>query len=133
MDPVSHPSPPRGSQGFTLIELMIVVVIIGILATFAVQGFDRYRESSRNAAVKSDLRNAMAAEEAYFSDWLQYVAFSVGPGGSTTTPEFSASPNVSITATVTGTGVTIVGDHAATTTTWCMSTATGVIVEGGSC
>lgn len=133
MDPASHPPRARDSQGFTLIELLMVIVIIGILATFSIQGYSRYRESARNAAVKSDLRNAMAAEEAYFSDWLTYVAFSVGPGGSTATPEFNASPQVSVTASLAASGIMIVGDHAATTTTWCMSTGGGKIVEGSSC
>lgn len=55
-------------KGFTLIELLIVVVIIGILAAIAIPKFANTKEKAYVASMKSDLRNLVTAEEAYFSD-----------------------------------------------------------------
>ncbi len=63
----------RSPKGFTLIELLIVVVIIGILAAIAIPKFANTKEKAYVAAMKSDLRNLAAAEEAYFADYLTYT------------------------------------------------------------
>jgi len=60
-------------RGFTLIELMIVVAIIGILASIAVPQFAKYRSNSFNSSAVSDLRNIETAEEAYYVENLTYV------------------------------------------------------------
>jgi len=62
----------RNREGFTLIELLIVVVIIGILAAIAIPKFASTKEKAYYTAMKSDLRNLMTAEEAYFADSSQY-------------------------------------------------------------
>ena len=59
--------------GFTLIELLIVIVIIGLLASIAIPKFSNTKEKAYVASMKSDLRNLMTAEEAYFADSLQYT------------------------------------------------------------
>ena len=61
-------------KGFTLIELMIVIAIIGILAAIAIPQFSAYRTRSYNAAAEADLRNAATAQEAYYVDTQTYVA-----------------------------------------------------------
>ena len=62
-------------RGFTLIELLIVVVIIGILASIAIPKFAATKDKARLASVKTDLRNLMTAQEAYFSDYATYGSF----------------------------------------------------------
>src|ERR1700710_1943139 len=62
-------------KGFTLIELLIVVVIIGILAAIAIPKFANTKTKAYTAAMKSDLRNLVTAEEAYFSDSGKYSVY----------------------------------------------------------
>jgi prepilin-type N-terminal cleavage/methylation domain-containing protein len=60
-------------KGFTLIELLIVVVIIGILAAIAIPKFANTKEKAVLASMKSDLRNLVTAQEAFFSDNQDYA------------------------------------------------------------
>ena len=60
-------------KGFTLIELLIVVVIIGILAAIAIPKFANTKSKAYITAMKSDLRNLVTAEEAFFSDSAKYT------------------------------------------------------------
>ncbi len=62
----------KNEKGFTLIELMIVIGIIGILAAIAIPQFTAYRTRSYNAAANADLRNLSTAQEAYYADHLAY-------------------------------------------------------------
>ena len=61
-------------KGFTLIELLIVVVIIGILAAIAIPKFSNTKEKAYVTAMKSDLRNLVNAEEAFFADSVKYTS-----------------------------------------------------------
>jgi type IV pilus assembly protein PilA len=63
----------KKNEGFTLIELMIVIAIIGILAAIAIPQFSAYRTRSYNSAAEADLRNAATAQEAYYVDNSTYV------------------------------------------------------------
>ncbi|UQA54903.1 type IV pilin protein [Polyangium aurulentum] len=59
-------------RGFTLTELMIVVAMIGILATLAIVGYQRYLRSAGSAEVKAVMQGIRIAEEAYKSETFQY-------------------------------------------------------------
>lgn len=122
---------PRG--GYTLVELLVVVAFIAVLAAIAINRFRTVTRQSIDAAIKSDIRNAMAAEEQYFADMEVYAPFSVTDGGSSSVPEFTASRGVSITVTLQDPGIKIVGTNLDSTQSWCLSTASGEIVSGTTC
>jgi len=100
----------RAPRGFTLIELMIVIVIIGILATMAILNYTAAKQKSYEAQMKSDLRNLATAEEAYFYDSSSYTTnfalmnnFAPSAGGTIVVNE-ATKVGWSATASSTGTG-----------------------------
>jgi len=86
-------------KGFTLIELLIVVVIIGILAAIAIPKFANTKTKAYTAAMKSDLRNLVTAEESFFSDSGTYIVY-----GDTAKLKFKPSTGVSTPVITIGPG-----------------------------
>ncbi len=70
-------SGPRGQPppvGFTLVELLVVVTLIGLLALMALPRFARTREKAYRAQMQTSLRTLVTAEEAYFEKTVSYTA-----------------------------------------------------------
>jgi len=86
----------RKDDGFTLIELMIVIAIIGILAGIAIPQYSLYRTRSFNAAAQADLRNAATAQEAYFLDHETYCSAATNLIGPTYMLFFSQGVSLTI-------------------------------------
>ncbi len=95
----------KDRKGFTLIELLIVVVIIGILAAIAIPKFANTKQQAYLATLKSDLRNLVTAEEAYFADNTTYTT-------SLATTQFDASQGVTYSVSnASGTGWEATATH----------------------
>jgi prepilin-type N-terminal cleavage/methylation domain-containing protein len=110
-------------KGFTLIELLIVVVIIGILAAIAIPKFANTKEKAYVAAMKSDLRNLVTAQESYFADNTTYTT-NLGTA-------FQASQGVTVTINAAaGTGWDADASHNGTTDTCTIAIGGATTNEG---
>ena len=67
----------RNRKGFTLIELMIVVAIIGILAAIAIPNFLRFQAKSKQSEARELLSSLYTAETAYFAEFNAYNTMTI--------------------------------------------------------
>ena len=86
-----------GQKGFTLIELMIVIAIIGILAAIAIPQFVSYRQKGYNTQAKGELKSYYTACQAYFADNP-----TVSGGCTTAMVSQTFQPSTSVTITPAG-------------------------------
>ena len=88
-------------QGFTLIELMVVVLIIAILLAIAIPTFLGAKSSANARAAQSDDRNAITAEQTVYTNGNQTFSNDVAANGVL----FTAEPNINWTTTAPASGV----------------------------
>jgi len=100
----------KNQKGFTLVELMIVVAIIGILAAIAIPQFSQYRKRGYVATLNADVHNALTASVAYINDNsglgacmtlanLQTAGYVASPGVTTACAAWVSQADYNITST----------------------------------
>ena len=107
-------------KGFSLIELLIVMLVIGVLATIALASYPYMRSKSGDAAAKSDLKNAAIYQEDYYSTNQTYADQTDLDAG------FTGTDNVTVkVVSADDGGYEMSANHAASSETWCLSSAIG--------
>lgn len=107
---VTPEGPDGRAGGFSLIEILVVLAVLGLLAAIAIPQFIEYRRQSVDAQMKSDLRNAAVAVESYYAKQAIYpssvaeiTAYGFQPTGGVTLTIAVVSPTAyTLTATKPG-------------------------------
>lgn len=115
-------------KGFTLIELMIVIAIIGILSAIAIPNFLSYRAKGQDTAAKTEAANFYSSALAHFADQGAVTTFNETnkPAGFARNTEIEYDGSISMADTGATTG-TITFSHLKSSTTYTLSGSTGVI------
>ena len=109
----------KKDHGFTLIELMIVIAIIGILAAIALPQFSTYRKRSYNASAQSDVRNVATAQEAYY---VEQACYTITLGNLTgASYGYYQSGNVTVTISCDQSNYTLTAYHGSGDKTYSLS------------
>jgi len=125
----------KDEDGFTLIELMVVVLIIAILIAIAIPTFLGLRQRAQDRSAQSDLRNGLTAAKAHYTDGESYtgfteavaeaiepsLSFTVGAGSTTVVGISGASGNT-----------VYLSKQSASDTWFCLGELNGVTVRGSS-
>lgn len=135
---LQNTDPDRKEKGFTLVELLVVVLIIGILAAIAIPMFLNQRQGAWEGQVRSDLANATIAAETYaLNNEGSYAGISLDNiklNGYRATPGVTitaASPTTTIGGVAPGSTFTLSATHDKfpATKIWLFSSNTGLVTD----
>lgn len=108
----------HSDKGFTLIEILIVIAIIGILVAIAIPQFSAYRIRSYNSIAVSDLRNAATAQEAYY---VEHKTYAKSYEALAVRPDFYTSPGVVMDISGNENGYTMIARHRKSNKTYTLT------------
>ncbi|MGJ8638933.1 MAG: prepilin-type N-terminal cleavage/methylation domain-containing protein [Opitutaceae bacterium] len=111
----------NSKKGFTLVEIMIVVVIIGLLAAMAIPAFQKVRTSSQEKAVLNNLRQLASGADQYFLEEGEITVATVDLVGT--------SPDAYVKSFGSAAGETYPADIAASQTSISVTTAAGDVIS----
>jgi type IV pilus assembly protein PilA len=100
-------------EGFTLIELMVVILIIAILIAIAIPTFLGARQKAQDRAAQSDLRNALTAAKTGYvdtEDYTQVQLSSIEPSLTYVSGSSTGPKSISVNATKSGIGLAALAD-----------------------
>ena len=132
----------EGQRGFSLIEILVVILIIGVLAAIALPAFLGQRGKGQDSSAKSAARNLVSAVESFYATNQTYSGAAASTDVTTSGVYGSGNGQASL-PTATATGYTIVGQSASgnrftitksgsTVTRTCTTTSTGACPSGGT-
>lgn len=107
------------AAGFSLVELLVVIAVIGVLAAIAIPQYSLYRARGFDTRAKTDLHNVATAEEAYFTDTGSYLDCDESNCTSLLPGNFGPSQGVSLQITAAPDGFTGTATHPSGTGVTC--------------